>query len=119
MKNMNLDINKMPKVMTRDVFVFGSSKFPTLGKNVISLKYKDIEGVMVYKEAECHLINHNIGIFVGIKTQASWGAWLGTENFEIKIRGDKPGKEHIIAGYKQGGIFWFQHSGQKRGGNLR
>ena len=61
---MNLDINKMPRVMTRDVFVFGSSKFPSLGKIVIPLKYKDICGEFVYKEAECHLINHSIGILV-------------------------------------------------------
>ena len=102
---MNLDINKMPRVITRDVFVFGSSKFPTLGKIVIPLKYKDIEGEYVYKEAECHLINHNIGILVGLETQASWGTWLGTKNLEMKVRGDTPGEEHTIAIFKQGGHF--------------
>ena len=60
---------------------------------------------MVYTEAKCHLINHSIGILVGLETQASWGTWLGTENIEMKISGDIPGKEHVIARYKQGGHF--------------
>ena len=72
--NMNMDINKMPRVMTRDVFVFGTTKFPTLGKIVIPLKYRDVEG-------------------------ACWGAWLGTENLEMRIRGDTAGKEHTIEGF--------------------
>ena len=105
LENMNMDINKMPRVMTRDVFVFGVSKFPTLGKIVIPLKYRDVEGNMVYRESECHLINHSIGILIGLETQASWGAWLGTERLEMRIRGDKPGVEQTIAGFKQGGHF--------------
>jgi len=105
LENMNMDINKMPRVMTRDVFVFGTTKFPTLGKIVIPLKYRDIEGKMIYRESECHLINHSIGILVGLETQASWGAWLGTENLEMRIRGDTAGVEHTIAGFKQGGHF--------------
>ena len=98
LKNINMEINKMPRVMTRDVFVFGSTKFPTLGKIVIPLKYRDVEGNMIYKESECHLINHSIGILVDLETQASWGAWLGTENLEMRIRGDTFGKEPTIAG---------------------
>ena len=105
LENMNMDINKMPRVMTRDVFVFGKTKFPTLGKIVIPLKYRDVEGKMVYRESECHLINNSIGILVGLETQASWGAWLGTENLEMRIRGDIEGTEQTIAGFKQGGHF--------------
>ena len=63
-----MELDKMPKVMTRDVFVFGKSKLPSLGKIVIPLKYKDKEGNFLVRDTECHLINHNIGILIGLET---------------------------------------------------
>ena len=105
LKGMNLDIEKMPRVKTNDVFVFGSSRFPTLGKIVIPIKYKNTKGKKVYKETECHLINHNIGILIGLQTMQSWGAWLGTEFLQVKIRGETPEEEHVIKGFIHGGHF--------------
>ena len=77
---MNLSLDEMPRVKTRDGFVFGKSKFPSLGKIVIPLKYKDKDGNKIIREAECHLINHDIWILIGLEIQASWGAWLGAES---------------------------------------
>ena len=72
---------------------------------MIPLKYKDKDGNFLVRDAECHLINHNIGILIGLETQAKWDAWLGTKFLEMKIRGDTPGTEQVIAGFKKGGHF--------------
>ena len=66
---MNMDINKFPKVQTNYVLLFGNSRFPSQVKIVIPLKYKDSNGKM---------INHKIGILIGLKTMASWDIGICT-----------------------------------------
>ena len=65
---MGLELKNMPKEMTNNVFLFENSRYPTQGKILIPIKYEDTEGNIHYKETEIHLINHSIGILIGLDT---------------------------------------------------
>ena len=99
---MGLSLEAMPKVMTNDVFLFGTTKFPTKGKIVVPLKIMDTEGHIHYKECEIHLIEHTIGLLVGLNTLDKWGSDVKISKSGISL--PKPGQqEYIISGKRQGG----------------
>ena len=99
---MGLDLQQMPKVKTNDVFLFGPSRFPSQGKIVIPLKYKDTEGNIHYKETEIHLIEHTIGILIGLDTMDEWGSDVKISKSGISLPGPN-NKEFIVTGKREGG----------------
>ena len=99
---MGLELEKMPKVKTNDVFLFGPSRYPSQGKIVIPLKYKDTEGTLHYKETEVHLIKHKIGILIGLNTMDEWRSDVKISKSGISFPGPNDTK-FIIPGKREGG----------------
>merc|ERR1712173_106095 len=99
---MGISLDQMPRVMTNDVFMFGASKFPTKGKIVVPIKFKDTQGRIHYKEFEVHLIDHKIGILIGLNTLDKWGSDVKISESGISLPGPEE-DEYIISGKRQGG----------------
>ena len=57
---MGLSLDQMPRVMTNDVFMFGASKFPTKGKIVVPIKFKDTQGRIHYSRAPQFMLRSSL-----------------------------------------------------------
>merc|ERR1712030_6739 len=68
----------------------------------MGLKYKDTEGNVHYKETEIHLIEHTIGILIGLDTMDEWGSDVKISKSGISLPGPN-NKEFIVTGKREGG----------------
>ena len=65
LESIGLDLRKQQKVMTPDVFLFGPTRYKTLGKILCPIKFKDNEGNDFWIQTDIHLIDNKIGIILG------------------------------------------------------
>ena len=90
--SMGLKLNEQHKIMTPDVFLFGSSRFKTLGKILCPVKFKDSDGKDFWIQTEVHLIDNKIGILLGLTTCDQYNVYIGTRDNEIVMKDHKEGE---------------------------
>ena len=100
LESIGLDINKQQRVMTPDVFLFGPTRYRTLGKILCPIKFKDVRGDDFWIQTDIHLIDNKIGILLGLTTCDQLDIMIMTKRNSIAI--DHINQKRTVVGFRSG-----------------